>query len=78
MSPRHHAIRGEGIMHNNTARASAPTAAVYAIDGQSDAALIKAIAAGNRSAMRTFYLRHNVRVFRFITRLVADLRSGLC
>ena len=59
-------------MHNNTARASAPTAAIYAFDGQSDAALIKAIAAGNRSAMRTFYLRHNVRVFRFISRLVAD------
>jgi RNA polymerase sigma-70 factor, ECF subfamily len=59
-------------MHNNTASASGPTAAVYAFDGQSDVALIKAIASGNRSAMRTFYLRHNVRVFRFISRLVAD------
>jgi RNA polymerase sigma-70 factor, ECF subfamily len=59
-------------MHNNTARASAPTAEIFAFDGQSDAALIKAIAGGNRSAMRTLYLRHNVRVFRFISRLVAD------
>src|SRR5262249_40369707 len=53
-------------------RASAPTAEIFAFDGQSDAALIKAIASGNRSAMRTLYLRHNVRVFRFISRLVAD------
>jgi RNA polymerase sigma-70 factor, ECF subfamily len=59
-------------MHNNTARASAPTAEIYAFDGQADLSLIKAVASGNRSAMRTFYLRHNVRVFRFISRLVAD------
>jgi RNA polymerase sigma-70 factor, ECF subfamily len=59
-------------MHNNTARASAPTAEIYAFDGQADLSLIKAVASGYRSAMRTFYLRHNVRVFRFISRLVAD------
>ncbi|MBV9971153.1 MAG: sigma-70 family RNA polymerase sigma factor, partial [Xanthobacteraceae bacterium] len=45
---------------------------MYAFDAQSDATLIKAIASGNRSAMRTLYLRHNARVFRFISRLVAD------
>ena len=45
---------------------------IYAFDGQSDERLIKAIASGNRSAMRTLYLRHNARVFRFIARLVAD------
>jgi RNA polymerase sigma-70 factor, ECF subfamily len=59
-------------MHNNTARAHAPSAEIVAFDGQSDSHLIKAIAAGNRSAMRTFYLRHNVRVYRFISRLVTD------
>jgi RNA polymerase sigma-70 factor, ECF subfamily len=59
-------------MHNNTARAHVPSAEIVAFDGQSDSRLIKAIASGNRSAMRTFYLRHNVRVFRFISRLVAD------
>ena len=59
-------------MHNNTTRASAPTAEIYAFDGQSDASLIKAIASGNRSAMRTLYLRHNTKVFRFIARLVTD------
>jgi RNA polymerase sigma-70 factor, ECF subfamily len=59
-------------MHNNTTRASAPTAEIYAFDGQSDASLIKAVATGNRSAMRTLYLRHSAKVFRFISRLVAD------
>jgi RNA polymerase sigma-70 factor (ECF subfamily) len=59
-------------MHNNTTRASVPTAEIFAFDGQSDSRLIKAIASGNRSAMRTLYLRHNVRVFRFISRIVAD------
>jgi RNA polymerase sigma-70 factor, ECF subfamily len=59
-------------MHQDTIRASAPTAKIYAFDGQSDERLINAIASGNRSAMRTLYLRHNARVFRFIARLVAD------
>jgi RNA polymerase sigma-70 factor (ECF subfamily) len=39
---------------------------------ESDDALIKAIAAGSRSAMRTLYARHHVRVFRFIAHLVTD------
>jgi hypothetical protein len=39
---------------------------------QSDDALIKAIAAGDRSAMRTLYDRHNMRLYRFILRIVAD------
>jgi RNA polymerase sigma-70 factor, ECF subfamily len=39
---------------------------------QSDDALIKAIAAGDRSAMRTLYDRHNIRLYRFILRIVAD------
>ncbi len=59
-------------MHQDTIRASASTAKIYAFDGQPDERLIKAIASGNRSAMRTLYLRHNARVFRFIARLVTD------
>jgi RNA polymerase sigma-70 factor, ECF subfamily len=39
---------------------------------QPDEALIKAIAAGDRIAMRILYARHSARVFRFITRLVTD------
>jgi RNA polymerase sigma-70 factor, ECF subfamily len=39
---------------------------------QSDEALIKAVAAGDRSAMRTLYDRHNMRLYRFILRIVPD------
>jgi RNA polymerase sigma-70 factor, ECF subfamily len=39
---------------------------------QSDDALIKAIARGDRSAMRTLYDRHNMRLYRFILRIVPD------
>jgi RNA polymerase sigma-70 factor, ECF subfamily len=38
----------------------------------SDDALIKAIAAGDRSAMCTLYDRHNMRLYRFILRTVLD------
>jgi RNA polymerase sigma-70 factor (ECF subfamily) len=34
--------------------------------------LISAVAAGDRQAMHALYLRHNVRVYRFVLRLVAD------
>jgi RNA polymerase sigma-70 factor (ECF subfamily) len=39
---------------------------------QSDDALLKAIAAGDQSAMRTLYARHNLRLYRFIARLIPD------
>jgi RNA polymerase sigma-70 factor, ECF subfamily len=42
------------------------------LSAQSDDVLIKAIAAGNRPAMRLLYTRHHVRVYRFIVRLVTD------
>jgi hypothetical protein len=35
----------------------------YLPDGQSDENLIKAIASGSQSAMRTLYRRHHVRVY---------------
>jgi RNA polymerase sigma-70 factor (ECF subfamily) len=38
----------------------------------SDEALIAAIAAGDRLAMRTLYRRHERRVFRFILRMIGD------
>jgi RNA polymerase sigma-70 factor, ECF subfamily len=38
----------------------------------SDADLIRAIAAGEASAMRVLFARHNVRVYRFVLRLVGD------
>src|SRR5262245_56000404 len=42
------------------------------VEKRSDEALVGAIAAGDRQAMRALYLRHNVRVYRFVVRLVAD------
>ena len=48
------------------------TAAQSAHDG-SDQALVGAIAAGDRSAMRTLYARHHVRVYRFVLRMTNDV-----
>jgi len=39
---------------------------------RSDEALIRAIAAGDRHAMHVLYVRHNVRVYRFVLRLTND------
>jgi RNA polymerase sigma-70 factor (ECF subfamily) len=37
-----------------------------------DATLIRSIAAGDKRAMQVLYARHNVRVYRFLLRLVGD------
>lgn len=37
-----------------------------------DEALVSAIAAGDRRAMQALYVRHNVRVYRFVLRLITD------
>jgi RNA polymerase sigma-70 factor, ECF subfamily len=42
---------------------------IHSTDVQSDENLIRAIATGNQSAMRTLYGRHHLRVFHFIVRL---------
>jgi RNA polymerase sigma-70 factor (ECF subfamily) len=39
---------------------------------QSDATLIGEIAAGDRTAARTLFLRHQVKVYRFVLRIVRD------
>jgi RNA polymerase sigma-70 factor (ECF subfamily) len=38
----------------------------------SDGALIRAVATGDKRAMHTLYVRHNVRVFRFILRIIGN------
>jgi RNA polymerase sigma-70 factor (ECF subfamily) len=40
--------------------------------GTSDAALIQSIATGDKHAMRMLFARHNVRVYRFLLRFVAN------
>ena len=51
---------------------AAPSRTFIASKDASDVALIGQIAAGDRNAMRVLYARHNVRVFRFIRRMVGN------
>jgi len=57
-------------MGNENALAGRPIPKFHSPNAQSDEALMKAIAAGDQSAMRTLYLRHNAGVFRFIARML--------
>ena len=59
-------------MRNEDALAGQPIPKFHSPNAQSDEALIKAIAAGDPSAMRTLYARHNVRIYHFIARVVTD------
>jgi RNA polymerase sigma-70 factor, ECF subfamily len=43
---------------------------------QSDDALVTLIAEGDRNAMQTLFRRHNVRVYRFVLRLVNDTAAA--
>ena len=45
---------------------------IIAAQATSDEMLLEAIAEGDRTAMHTLYCRHNVRVYRFILRIVRD------
>jgi RNA polymerase sigma-70 factor (ECF subfamily) len=47
-------------------------ATTAAASDTSDEALIQSIAGGDAQAMKSLYARHNVRVFRFVVRLVGD------
>jgi RNA polymerase sigma-70 factor, ECF subfamily len=51
---------------------SAATRGVIAAQATSDEMLLESIAAGEKAAMHVLYARHNVRVFRFILRIVGD------
>jgi RNA polymerase sigma-70 factor (ECF subfamily) len=52
-------------------RASA-TSGLIAAQATSDEMLLEGIASGERASMHVLYARHNVRVFRFILRIVGD------
>ncbi len=49
---------------------------VIAARATSDEMLLESIAAGNRTAMHVLYCRHNVRVYRFILRIVRDTSTA--
>src|SRR5215469_11682285 len=59
-------------MSCTTGQFDTTTFAVKQTPDTPDAALIRLIAAGDKHAMQILFARHNVRVFRFVFRLVGD------
>src|SRR5437868_7161 len=54
------------------AKQAASTKALIAAQATSDEMLLEGIASGQRPSMHVLYARHNVRVYRFILRIVGD------
>jgi len=59
-------------MQNVIALNEAGRQGIIAARATSDETLLDNISGGNRTAMHTLYARHNVRVYRFILRMVRD------
>src|SRR6202162_326221 len=59
-------------MQNVVAINAAARQSIVAAQATSDEMLLESIADGNRTAMHILYSRHNVRVYRFILRIVRD------
>ncbi|WP_315717099.1 MULTISPECIES: sigma-70 family RNA polymerase sigma factor [unclassified Bradyrhizobium] len=59
-------------MQNVVAINSAASQGIIAAQATTDGMLLESIADGDRTAMHTLYARHNVRVYRFILRIVRD------
>jgi RNA polymerase sigma-70 factor (ECF subfamily) len=62
----------EPVMQNVIAINPAARQSIIVAQATSDETLLRGIADGNRNAMHTLYARHNVRVYRFILRIVRD------
>ena len=62
----------EPVMQNVVAINSAALQGIVAAQATSDEMLLQSIADGGRSAMHILYSRHNVRVYRFVLRIVRD------
>ena len=63
-------------MSNVLAINSAASQGIIAAQTTSDTTLLENIAKGNRTAMHTLYCRHNVRVYRFILRIVRNATAA--
>jgi RNA polymerase sigma-70 factor (ECF subfamily) len=59
-------------MQNVVAMNSAASQGIIVAQATTDEMLLQSIAEGDRTAMHTLYARHNVRVYRFILRIVRD------
>jgi len=63
-------------MHNVIAINAAARQSMIAAQATSDEMLLESIADGGRAAMHILYARHNVRVYRFILRIVRDAATA--
>ena len=63
-------------MQNVVAINSAASQGIIAAQATTDDMLLESIADGDRTAMHTLYARHNVRVYRFILRIVRDATAA--
>src|SRR6201986_1692716 len=63
-------------MQNVVAINAAARQGIIAAQATSDEMLLEGIVDGGRTAMHILYCRHNVRVYRFILRLVRDAKLG--
>ena len=63
-------------MQNVVAINAAARQSIITAQAISDEMLVESIADGNRTAMHTLYARHNVRVYRFILRIVRDANTA--
>ena len=66
----------EPVMQNVVAINAAARQGIVAAQATSDEMLLEGIADGGRTAMHILYCRHNVRVYRFILRMVRDTIDG--
>ena len=63
-------------MQNVIAINAAARQSIIAAQATSDEMLLESIADGDRTAMHILYCRHNVRVYRFILRIVRDTTTA--
>ena len=63
-------------MQNVIAINAAGQQGIIAARATSDEMLLEKIAAGDRTAMHTLYARHNVRVYRFVLRMLRDTAAA--
>ncbi|OAF15214.1 sigma-70 family RNA polymerase sigma factor [Bradyrhizobium neotropicale] len=63
-------------MQNVVAINAEASQSIIAAQATSDDMLLESIADGNRTAMHILYCRHNVRVYRFILRIVRDATAA--
>src|SRR3954467_3721830 len=63
-------------MQNVVAMNSAASQGIITAQATTDDMLLRSIADGDRNAMHILYSRHNVRVYRFILRMVRDVTAA--